>query len=453
MVEWSMPMNLEAESFRLNILVVYWDNMPSMRVTTEDHLRCFERYLPHYCYYLNIDGDHLPAWTHQIEFDLIVFHDLFFCGRWGGRSLFEKLCSKINFLKTSRAIKIAVPQDEFISADLLCEFIVAFGIEAVFSVAPVSEWPKIYREVDREKVKLYCVLTGYLDDATQVRIETIVAKNPQRTIEIGYRAGGRSWRQAAWLGRHGVLKIEIADRFERAAPKFGIETDISTRSSDTFMGDAWYEFMARIKYTIGLEGGASVLDWDGSVRVKTLSYVEQHPDATFEEIESECFPGLDGQFALFALSPRHLEACGTRTCQILIEGDYNGVLKPWKHYLPLNRDFSNIDEILRIVQEDSQRQTIIEAAYSDIVSSGRYTYRGFAEFLIQQAVRIDPSRLDSPHGSAAGAEVKFRYYRQETNQRIGAHDKERPVTLDRKVARFSAVQRVLKFVKKKWEEG
>ena len=383
-----------------------------MRVTTEDHLLCFERYLPHYCYYLNLADEVLPAWVHRLKFDLIIFHDLFFCGRWGGRTLFEKLSAKIDFLRGSEAFKIAVPQDEFISADLLCEFINGFDVHAVFSVAPPSEWPKIYRDVDRETVKLYCVLTGYLEDTTLSRIETIVLRATRRDSDIGYRAGGRSWRQAAWLGRHGVLKIEIADVVEREAPTYGLKTDISTRAEDTFMGDGWYQFLSRLKYTIGLEGGASVLDWDGTVRVKTLDYVEGHPTASFEEIEAACFPGLDGQFALFALSPRHLEACATRTCQILIEGAYNGVLQPWRHYLPLKRDMSNLDEILEIVRQDSKRREIVDAAYQDIVASGRYTYRAFAQFVMAEVQRFATRLSQSSHGSSPSAAAEYADYQQ-----------------------------------------
>jgi hypothetical protein len=407
-------MQLNDHSMKYNVLIVYWHNAPSIRITTEDHLLCFERYLPHYCYYLNLADEVLPAWVHRVKFDIIVFHDLFFCGRWGGRPLFEKLSSRIDFLRGSNAFKIAIPQDEFISADLLCEFINSFAVQAVFSVAPPSEWPKIYRDVDRERVKFYCVLTGYLEDTTLSRIEAIVSHAKQRTTDIGYRAGGRSWRQASWLGRHGTLKIEIADLVEAEAPKHNLKVDISTRSEDTFMGDAWYQFLAGLKYTIGLEGGASVLDWDGTIRVNTLEYVERHPQASFEEIEAACFPGLDGQFALFALSPRHLEACATRTCQILIEGNYNGVLLPWRHYLPLKRDMSNLFEILEIARQDSKRESIVETAYQDIVVSGRYTYNAFVQFILAEVQSLEPRLNTQSHGSSPSAAAEHANYLRST---------------------------------------
>lgn len=379
-----------------NILVVYWNNMPSMRITTHDHLYCFERYLNHNIYYLNLEDQSFPVLEGGGDFDLIIFHDLFFCGRWGGPPLFNKFREKCAVLKDHPAVKIAVPQDEFISADLLCEFINEFDVRVVFSVTPESEWPKVYRDIDRDRVKLYCVLTGYLDDNTLGRISALAQEAPSdRPIDIGYRAGGRNWRQASWLGRHGILKIEIADRFNAAAPLHHVSTDISTRSEDTFIGEDWYHFLLRQKYTIGLEGGASILDWDGTLRVKTLEYVERNPEASLEQIERECFPGLDGTLALFALSPRHLEACATRSCQILIEGEFNGVLEPWRHYIPLKRDFSDLDEVLEIVRRDELREKIVEQAYQDVVASGRYTYRAFARFVIAETEKAFPELLQA----------------------------------------------------------
>ena len=95
-----------------------------------------------------------------------------------------------------------------------------------------------------------------------------------------------------------------------------------------------------------------------------------HPADGFEEVESACFPGRDGEIDYRAISPRHLEACATRTCQILVEGDYNGVLEPGRHYLPLRADLGNLDEVLDAVQRDDEREHLVEAAYADVVASG-----------------------------------------------------------------------------------
>lgn len=366
----------------MNVLVVYYyKHEYPVRVATADHLYSFRRYAPHNCFYWNAAFGRVPHYVSTVKFDLIIFHTIFLSERWD-RDSFKLLTNKVAVLKANEAVKVALPQDEFINTDILSDFINEFKISHVFSVAPESEWKKIYAGVDHTKVRFTNVLTGYLDDSTVKKIETLASAAKLRTIDIGYRA----WHAAAWLGRHGKLKVEIADVFNEHAPAKGLVTDISTDSKDTFLGDAWYEFLLRCKYMIGVEGGASVLDRDGTIRANTDAYVQANPQASFEEIEARCFPGLDGELKLFAISPRHLECCATRTCQVLIEGEYNGVLQPGRHYIELKRDFSNLDSVLDGIKEDQRRAEITERVYQDVVASGRYNYGSFVETVINQSV-------------------------------------------------------------------
>ena len=181
-----------------------------------------------------------------------------------------------------------------------------------------------------------------------------------------------------YLGRHAMLKAGLSDAVAERARARGLRVDLSTRAEDTFYGDDWYRFLATCRYTIGIEGGASILDRDGSVQACVDAQQARAPDATFEELEAACFPGRDGELALFALSPRHLEACATRTVQILVEGNYSGVLEPGVHYLELRRDLSNLDAVLDVVAA-GDADDIAERAHADIVASGRYTYRRLVE--------------------------------------------------------------------------
>jgi hypothetical protein len=119
---------------------------------------------------------------------------------------------------------------------------------------------------------------------------------------------------------------------------------------------------------------------------KTDLYVKNNPDASFFQVERECFPGRDGELALFAISPRHLEACATRTCQVLIEGYYNGVLEPGKHYIELKKDFSNLEEVLNTIVRDDLRDTITHNAYKDIVESRLYDYSKFVDYVINNSL-------------------------------------------------------------------
>ena len=134
-------------------------NTNTARVATADHLRSFERYAQHNCFYWNAAFGRLPRYASTVKFDLIIFHTLFFSERWD-RAAFELLKQKVAALKELPAVKVALPQDEFLNTDILSDFIKDFRISHVFSVAPPSEREVLDSGVDQQKVKFVNVLTG-----------------------------------------------------------------------------------------------------------------------------------------------------------------------------------------------------------------------------------------------------------------------------------------------------
>ena len=240
----------------LDILIVHAQANYPVRTNCWDNLYCFRYNSPHRCHYLNLAYHSVPGFIKRIKYDLIIFHDLFVCARWGGSKAFNRLLQRASWLKDIECTKVVLPQDEFIYSDLLCNFINQFGITHVYSVSPPSEWEKIYNSVDFNKVKFHLVLTGYLDKKTVDRINRIAkSMSTNRPIDIGYRAKYHN----PWIGRHGILNHTIAEHFTARAPAKGLKIDISTKEEDAFIGDDWYRFLLRCKYTIGVEGGASSL--------------------------------------------------------------------------------------------------------------------------------------------------------------------------------------------------
>ena len=366
------------------LLVVHFAIESRMRSTARDHLYSFRDHGGHECIYLNLAVRSVPRWVLEAPVDLIIFHTSFLCTRWN-RSRFPNYVERAAPLQSMAAPKIVIPQDDFINIDLLCDFIRGFGIEWIFTPAFEHDWATIYADVDRDRVNLRTVLTGYLNQNTISAAESFARRDDDRPLDIGYRAR----RVGPELGRHGILKSRIADVFSQSTEGCGLNIDISQNEEDTLYGDDWYRFLQSCKYTMGVEGGASLLDVNGSVHERTMAYLATHPQAEFEEVEQACFPGLDGNIKLFVISPRHLEACVTRTCQILIAGQYNDILKPDRHYLPLKRDFSNLDEVLIAVRSDGRRASIVEQAHEDIVASGRYTYRSFVDLVVSTSLGDD----------------------------------------------------------------
>ena len=274
-----------------NILVIhcYHGEYP-IRQTSGDWLSSFRRYSGHRVFYLNLYFFNIPWYIKKIEWDLIIFSHLFTSERWGYNE-FKKTINKARPLKKSKATKILFNQDEFFNTNILCDFVNEFGIEIIFSCANESEWKKIYPTVNFQKVRFYTVLTGYIDDFTVRKIDSLMKTNPERTIGIGYRA----CNVPASFGRHGQMKIEIAKRFSKFSQDKNLRMDISLRREDMLLGDEWYKFLFHCYYTIGVEGGASYLDSDGSMLLKTNQFVSNNPDSTFDEIEETCFPGKIGR--------------------------------------------------------------------------------------------------------------------------------------------------------------
>ena len=361
-----------------NVLLVYHNRHSfPLRKTTDDYIYSFKNHSPDRYFFLNAAFTP-PGYIKKVPFDLVIFHSTFISDlKWCDLG-YDDWSKNFEKFKNLKGDKIVLCQDEFLKTEQVCQFIQDFNVSKVFSVAPKTEWNKIYPI----PVFVQKILTGYLEEGDIEKIGDLAKKYPTRDIDIGYR----SWKAEPWVGRHGMLKTHIAEKFLEASPQFGLKTDISMWPEDTFFGLDWYRFLLRCKYTIGVEGGSSILDKDGSIKKKVFEFIQKEPKASFDEVEKACFSGLDGNLKLFAISPRHLEAIVTKTCQILIEGEYDGILKPNLHYIELKRDFSNLEEVLKIVKEDKLREEIVERAYEDIVKSGKYRYQNFVSTVINESL-------------------------------------------------------------------
>jgi hypothetical protein len=99
-------------------------------------------------------------------------------------------------------------------------------------------------------------------------------------------------------------------------------------------------------------------------------------------------------YTFFAISPRHLEAVMTRTCQVLVVGSYSGVLEPGRHYIPLQDDFSNLDAVLDQLADYDLTQRIADTAYQEIYLPGKYSTPAFAETVRKViGARVSPRTL------------------------------------------------------------
>lgn len=350
-------------------LVVHYSASAPRAISVRDHIDALPAYSTHRVHMLNLVGGRIPQYLADQTFTTIVFHTTFLARRWE-QAAFRKLMPLAEVFRSMGALRAALPQDEFMNVDLLDEWFERAGVDLVFTILSAADRATAYPRAVERSVQFEPTLTGYLSDRFVRRAQSSPRR---RSIDIGYRA----WRAAAWLGRHGSLKVDIAEKTLATAPK-DFKLDVSVRAEDQLPGDRWVAFLQDCRYVLGVEGGASILDRDGSVRARTEAYVAANPSADFSEIEQNCFPGRDDELRLSALSPRHLEACATRTGQILVEGDYGGLLRPGVDYIPVKPDLSNLAEALETARDEEMRLAMTERAYSHVVASGAASYRGFA---------------------------------------------------------------------------
>ena len=195
---------MDAESGRPNVLVVYGLLQYPLRAWHSDHLYSFRRYGRARYFYVNLGVRRLPRWLRKVRFDAVVFHHTLTGQRMQPPILAYQL-RRAELLKEIDATRIALIQDECIYTDLMSELIEDFRIDHVFSLAPESEWRKIYPAVDHDRVRFHRMLAGYLDEERMERLERAAAEEGERPIDIGYRA----WSGLLSLGRHGVLRRRI----------------------------------------------------------------------------------------------------------------------------------------------------------------------------------------------------------------------------------------------------
>lgn len=381
----------------MKILVVYYLVRRTDRNTIDEHLYSFARYSGQECWYLNAFFG-VPSFITRIPFDLIVYHYTFTGLKWNGAEHFEADLRRLAALKGLPGYKVAVPQDEYVNTVAMCRFFRDFGIRTVFTCFPPSEYQKAYPRELSGLEHYVTVLTGYIDETSLAEVSAFCRPHRERTRDVGYRAR----KVPFWLGRHGLIKWRLTEVFQEAAAGTGIRADLSNDDRDVFIGKEWYRFLADCRVVLGCEGGASLHDPVGEIRGKVEDYVAAHPDASFDEVERTCFKGLDGNLELFALSPRHFEACITRTCQALVEGEYAGIFKPGVHYIEIRKDWSNVDEVVEKIRDADYCQNMAERAYEDIIRPGRCTYRAFVREVLEHVRDVCPevsaqaSRKTSP---------------------------------------------------------
>lgn len=372
----------------MDILILYAQKTSIDRKTIDDHLYSFSRYVEgHRFYYLNaVESNSINKEVLRIPFDAVILHYTFLAQRYDPVIWKKQYPRFKKMIAALKGYKVMLPQDDYNYTADLWRIARDCGINHISSIIPKDQLAVAYPPEQIGCITTETVLTGYIDEDSLAKIEALQA-NYVRSIDIGYRAR----KMPYWIGHHGMLKAQLTEVFKNAlssAPE--LVTDINNTDADgclkAYLGDDWIRFLLSCRCMLGCLGGSSILDPYGEVAKRTADYCAAHPEAEYEEVKAACFANEEDSIQAFMLSPRVFECAMTKTCQLLVEGDYYGILKPDVDYIEIKRDFSNLDEVLNKVRDHAYCDKIAQQCYDHVVRPGDpnnpYTYRAFANHVI-----------------------------------------------------------------------
>ena len=339
--------------------------------TISEHASSFRRHSRFPVWEVNTELP-IPRGLTRFDFSAIVLHYSLFVPTWYALdSAYREL------LLTSDAYKVAFFQDEMRHCEDRFWFLDEFGVDCVYTCLEPSEFEAVYGSHTRVPT-IRTNIPGYVDEALTAAADRFAMPDDERTVDVGYRARPLP----PWMGRGALEKTEIGRRFAELAAGSGLVLDIGLEEEDRLYGDDWYRFMANCRGMLGVESGVSAFDLDDRARHQYEQLVAQRgpgAEVTIEELERGALGEIDGRIEYRTISPRHFEAAAFGTCQILFQGRYSGAMEPGVHYLPLRKDFSNLDEVIERFRDPAERERITSAARRDLIDSGAYSYRRFVE--------------------------------------------------------------------------
>jgi hypothetical protein len=361
---------------RPTAVVLYnWRGQWPMRRWERQRIFAWKTHFPGRVVFFNIGFPFDPAWITGLDPELVLVDATALATRHApkGWSALGRAVAAI----PPRARRLAAPLDEFLSLQRLRDFLVEARIDLLLTAVEPALWDSLYPAASRPYA-IRRILTAYIDEPL-VRLARRVSPDlARRPIAVSYRA----WQAPAWLGEMGVLKREVGLRAAAWALRDGHRADVAVDGERRLAGDAWIRLLGASRAVAGVEGGSSLLDPAGELPMDEIVPLDERPGWT----PPASTIVLAGPAEVRALSPRHLEAAVTRTFQVLVEGDYSGVLEPGAHYQPVRRDLSDIDAALDQSRDLAHAQAVVDRVYGEVVASGRYSWRTAVSEITRQVL-------------------------------------------------------------------
>jgi hypothetical protein len=236
----------------------------------------------------------------------------------------------------------------------------AIGVSLLVSQSSLPAVHELYRN------RLGCEVIGIPNTGLDTALFQPRVPWSDRRIDLGYRAADVPW----YLGHN--ERRELADFFTAKARHYGLTVDISLDPADRFAESEWAGFLNDCRAQLGSEAGGDYFSLDDGLRLRVNDYIHDHPGVTIQATHRQFFSDAPTGVPMRIMSGRHIEAAGTKTVQVLLEGRYDGYLEPDIHYIPLSKDFSNADDAVRKLRDPAFCGRLAENAYQVAVDALTY---------------------------------------------------------------------------------
>lgn len=216
----------------------------------------------------------------------------------------------------------------------------------------------------------------FYEELTQSRVISLPhALNPDeyhaplnnvRSTDIGFIGAV----YPSWVGDLERTMMILAT--QEIAPLLQLKTDIRLQNLPR---EAWNAFLGNTRAVIGAESGSYYLHRKGQLLSEAKQWCVANPHAQFDEVEARFFTDRTGVPSGKTISSRHFEPIGTRTCQVLVEGSYAGVLIPNEHYIPVRKDLMDLPDALRRATDEPERIAMVNRAYDYVMDAHTHAHR------------------------------------------------------------------------------
>jgi hypothetical protein len=352
------------------ILLIYHHRLMKNAPMILDHVDAFNRHSRFRTWAINTEGG-FPPGLRNLRFRVLVLHYSLF-GYWPYLQLSNEFLLYLRESKSS--YKIAFFQDEYHFCKPRFDFINQFEIDCIYTLLEPRYFKEVYGKFTKAK-SLVHTIPGYVSDQLLAKAKRLCRGDGERDIDIGYR--GRPVMY--YMGKGAQEKTEIAHTFRSRCRDLSLKLDIKTEENKRLYGDHWYKFLAKCRAVLGVEAGVSIFDLQDDVRTHCERMLAENPDSSFEDVSQRILEPWEENIYYRTISTRHFEAAAFKACQILFEGKYSGIMEPMVHFLPLKKDFSNFDDVIRLFRDRRVMREVKENAYRDLIASGKYSYKAFID--------------------------------------------------------------------------